>query len=230
MEIKNTNVQNITITMNSVVSDGLVVYLDAGLPLSYPGSGSTWTDLAGGDSNATLFNSPTYSSSQGGYLSFNGTNQYGTLAGTPLNLSAYTKCVWFYLNTTFDNNLISYSDPGGHYMFFGGTNTLYTGHTAWAGFPYTNPSVTTFSNSTWYFATVTFNTTDGMSLYVNNSLDHTYTAIKTAPTAGSVNIASYSAGGNLLNGRISQVLLYNRALTSQEVIQIYNSTKSRYGL
>jgi hypothetical protein len=49
---------------------GLLLHLDAGIPASYPGSGSTWTDLVA-SKTFTLYNSPTYSSTKGGYLNFN---------------------------------------------------------------------------------------------------------------------------------------------------------------
>lgn len=213
------------IGISSIVTNGLTLHLDGSV---YPGSGSTWADQSGNANDATLINSPTYSSLNGGYFTFNGSTQRATVAGTPLTTTTYTKSIWFYLNATADNNLIS-SDTGGHYMFFGGSNKLYSGHTAWTGFPNTYGSTATFVNSTWYFVTLTFNTTDGMSLYINGTLDSTYTAQKTAATSGVVNLASYGTG-NLLNGRIGKVLCYNRSITSTEVLQNYNATKSNYGL
>ena len=147
--------QMIATNIQQVVTNGLVAWLDAGLSASYSGSGSTWTDISGGDNNANLVASPTYSVNNNGYFTFNGTDQYATLAGSPLNVNNYTKSVWFYLNATTDNNLISY-DTGtiGHYMFFGGTSTLYCGHSSWPGFPNTFGSVTSFSNSTCFFCAI----------------------------------------------------------------------------
>lgn len=216
------------ITISSdIVSSGLVVQLTGA---SYPGSGTTWTDLINSDNNATLVNSPVYSSANGGYFTFaSASSQYATLAGSPLTTTSYTKSCWFYLNSVVDNNLISYSDPGGHYMFFGATSTLYCGHTAWTGFPTTFASTTTFATSRWYNVSLTFNTTDGMFLYVNGALDNSYTAQKTAPTASQCNLACYAAGGNLLNGRIGEVLIYNRSLTATEVSQNFNTSKNLYG-
>ena len=64
----------------------------------------------------------------------------------------------------------------------------------------------------------------------NGSQDSTYTTDKSAHAGdGSTNVATYG-GGNLLNGRLGQVYCYNRALTSTEVLQNYNATKSTYGL
>jgi hypothetical protein len=211
-----------------IVTNGLTLHLDAANVRSYPGSGTAWSDLSGLGNNGTLTNSPSFSN---GYLTFNGSTQYGTISGAPLNVSTYTKCVWFYLNATADNNLLSKDDGSntGHYMFFGGTSKLYCGHTSWVGFPNTYPSSANFSNSTWYFVALTFNTTDGMSLYINGALDSTFTTYKTAPVGTGCNIGSYGVG-NLLNGRIAQASMYNRTLTRAEVQQNFNATRGRFGI
>lgn len=215
---------------SATVTSGLTMWLDAGNPASYSGSGANWYDLSGNGANATLIGTPSYSSSNGGYLSFvPASTQYATVAGTPLNPTAYTKSVWFMFNTSTDNNLIS-SDTGGHYMFTGGTNYLYAGHSNWTGFPTTYQSTATFSNGVWYYVAVTFDTTNGMAMYINGALDSTYTAQKTAPVGGAVNLACYGVAGNLLNGRIAQALIYNRALSAAEVLENFNASKSRYGL
>jgi len=213
----------------TIVTDSLTLQLDASNASSYPGSGTTWFDLAGAQQNITLVNSPTYTATAPSYFTFNGSNQRGTGTGAVLSSTTYTKSVWFYLNAYVDNNLVS-SETGGHYMFFAGGNKLYSGNSNWAGFPSNFPSVASFSLNTWYNATITFNTTDGMKLYINGNLDSSYTTIKTAFTGdGSTNIASYGAG-NLLNGRIAKVYCYNRSLTAAEVLQNYNADKAKFGL
>ena len=214
-----------------VVTNGLTSLLDAGFTPSYPTTGSSLYDVSGLTANITLFNTPAFTSGSPSYLSFNGSNQYGTgSTANVLSASSYTKSVWFNLSAYVDNNLVS-SDTGGHYMFFAGGNKLYSGNTNWAGFPSNFPSNATFNLNTWYNATITFNTTDGMILYVNGSLDSSYTTIKTAFTGdGSANIGCYGPAGNLLNGKISQVMLYNRSLSASEVLQNYNVLKTRFGL
>lgn len=214
----------------SVVAANLTLRLTGA---SYPGSGTTWTDLAAPPSNdATLVNSPTYSAGNGGYFSFaSASSQYATVSGTPLDPTNYTKSCWFWLNSYTDNNLISRdSGVNGHYMFFSGTSTLYAGHTSWTGFPTTFGSVTTFDLNRWYQAVVTFNTTDGMKIYVNGRLDNTYNAQTTAPDTGSVNLACYAAGGNLLNGRMTEIACYDRSITASEVWQNFVATRSLFGV
>ena len=211
-----------------IVSSGLTLQLDTGNPSSYSGSGTTWTDLAGTQQNIALVNSPTYTSGTPAYFTFNGSSQYGTGSAAVLTTTSYTKSVWFYLNGYNDNNLVS-SATGGHFIFMNGTNKLYSGHANWGSYT-VYPSTANISLSTWYNATLTFNTTDGMVLYLNGSQDSTYTANKTAHGGNSsTNIATFG-GGNLLNGRIAKVYCYNRSLTSAEVLQNYNVDKSQFGL
>jgi formylglycine-generating enzyme required for sulfatase activity len=67
---------------SGIVSDGLVLWLDAGITPSYPTSGTTWTDLSGNNNNGTLVNGPTYSSTNGGSLVFDGTNDYVNISNS----------------------------------------------------------------------------------------------------------------------------------------------------
>lgn len=216
----------------SLVTDGLVLRLDAADTSSYGGSGTTWTDIAGTAQNITFTGSPTYTSAAPSYFTFNGVNQYGLGSGAVLPTTTYTKSVWVYLNGYADNNIVS---GDGHFMFMGAGGTdhkIYCGHANWTTpSSYLDyPSTNTINLNTWYNLTLTFNTTDGMKLYINGVLDSTYTARKTAhPGTGTINLATY-AGGNLLNGRISKVYCYNRSITADEVLQNFNSDKSQYGL
>jgi hypothetical protein len=214
-----------------VVNNNLRLWVDAAQPTSYPGLGSTWTDLSSNGNNFTLVNSPTFNSLDfGGSIRFTNTfSQYGTGTGTPVNSTAYTKSVWFKLSGLADNNLLS-SAAGGHFMFFAGTNTLYSGHSDWPVYT-AYGSTTVFSTNIWYNVCLTFDTTNGMTLYVNGVLDSTYTARKTAVSGtGQTNLGSFAPGGNLLNGFISQAMIYNRILTADEVGQNFNALRRRYNI
>jgi hypothetical protein len=61
-------------SINQIVRDGLVMYLDAGDSTSYPGSGTTWADLINSANNATLVNGPTFNSANGGAIVLDGVN------------------------------------------------------------------------------------------------------------------------------------------------------------
>jgi len=212
-----------------IVTSGLTLNIDAGNSTSYPGSGTTWFDLAGTADNITLVGSPAYTAGTPAYFTFNGATQYGTgSAANLLDTTAYTKSVWFQASSYVDNNLVS-SDTGGHFMYMSGSSKLYCGHANWPVYS-AYPSTATINLNTWYNAALTFSTTNGMVLYINGSQDSTYIANKTARSGdGSTNIACFGAGGNLLNGRLSQVLLYNRELTAAEVLQNYRALAWRYG-
>ena len=213
----------------SFVTSDLILHLDANNSSSYGGSGNTWVDIAGTQQNITLTGSPTFTSGSPSYFTFNGINQYGLGSGAVIPTTGYTKSVWVYLNAYADNNIVS---GGGHFIFMGAGGTdkkIYCGHADWPSY-IAYPSTNTVNLSTWYNITLTFNTTDGMKLYINGVLDSTYTARKTAHNGtGTINVATY-AGGNLLNGRISKVYCYNRSITADEVLQNYNFDKSKFGL
>jgi hypothetical protein len=217
----------------AIPQSGLLLHLDAGNASSYPGSGNTWFDLASSPTanDATLVNTPTYSTNNGGYFTFaKASSESATVSGANVVPSAaYTKAVWFNLtDTASDNNLVS-GEAGGHFMYLAGTTKLYCGHSNWVGYNQ-YPSTANFSANTWYLVVLTYTTADGMTLYINGTLDSTYTANKTAHVGdGSTNIGRFGAG-NFLNGSVAQVLTYNRAISSAEVTSIYNTTKNRYGL
>ena len=215
--------------MGSIATNGLTLKLDATNSTSYPGSGS-WSDIVAPTQNITLVNSPAFTAGSPAYFTFNGSNQYGTGSGAVLSTTSYTKSVWFYLNAYQDNNIVS-SNTGGHFMFFGvATNRMYNGHSNWPSYT-AYGSTATFNLNTWYNATLTFNTTDGMVLYINGVQDSTYTANKNAlPGDGSTNLATFTPGGNLFNGRIARVYCYNRSLTAAEVLQNFNADRSQFGL
>ena len=80
----------------SIVTDGLVFYVDAANSKSYPGTGTDWADLSG-DATATLTNGPTYSSNNGGYIDFDGSNDHVEVTGINVSaLSAFTLEAWVY--------------------------------------------------------------------------------------------------------------------------------------
>jgi len=113
-------------------------------------------------------------------------------------------------------------------MYFAGSNKLYCGHSDWGNYG-VYPSTTSFSNGVWYNACLTFDTTNGFILYVNGVQDSTYTAQKTPVSGnGSTRIGAFGAGGNLLNGRVSVAMAYNRVLSSTEVLKNFNSFSSRF--
>lgn len=230
---------------------GLSIALDASISSSYGGTGSTWSDLSGSGNNLTLYNSPTFvnNGTDPKAFAFNGTSQYGDFGAVKTGLldeNKYTKLVWFKPQGFADrNNLFSSSGANGStnnaHAFWGGGNNaactagsgdnLASGHN---GLWFTVVSSECLETE-WQLGVVTF-TSDaqdpnaGWRLYrngilVGSSADRTAIGNTTYETR----IASYS-GGNFFEGQISQVYLYDRALTSSEINAIYEATSSYFGL
>jgi hypothetical protein len=213
----------------SIVMDVLVLSLDAGNFRSYPGTGNTVYDLSGSGNTSDLINGPTYLSSNLGTFVLDGTNDYinvNSLANI-LSKTAYTKIAYIYIsNFTTSNNIISGGFSGEHAFWMFGTNKLNAGHNgAWN----TVVGATSLSLNTWYFAAVTYNNSIGWKLYLNGREDGTSANTTTYNGNQEIVIGAYSSGNNF-TGRISNVQVYNRALSSQEILQNYNATKKRYGL
>ena len=210
-----------------IVTDGLVLALDAGNPKSYPGSGTTWFDLSGQGNNGTLINSPTYNNTNGGNFNFDEVNDYVD-CGQVLNNSAYTKIAWFRPETS-TNNIISGSSEDGQHAFWmsNTTNTLYSGHNgSWSTVSYSPGNML----NQWWCGAVTFNTSTGWVLYLNGQQVDTDSSTTTPTGSGLVLIGAYNLGTNLFDGDIPVVQIYNRALTPQEIQQNFNATRSRFSI
>ena len=218
--------------------------------------GTTLTDLTGRGNTGALTYGPTYNSSNGGAIVFDGSNDCVVVNSNASVLSntAYTKAVWFYI-TSFatNNNLISGGNNGRHAFSVSSSNKLQAGHNStWD----TISSTTSLSLNTWYHAAVTFSTTTGWRLYLNGALDSTNSSTSTAFSAydvadalfaevpygvgygatttflgsGEILIGGYGTGSNVFNGRISNASVYNRVLSATEIQQNYNALRGRYGI
>jgi hypothetical protein len=218
-----------------VIDSGLVLALDAADRNSYPGSGTTWTDLSGNSNTGTLTNGPTYSSSNGGSIVFDGSNDYilgPTSSDFVFGTGNYTISYWVYGNsfsntpTIFDlrQNVLgsAYSDyilasDNKFRLWLNGTS-LYNG------------GITTLQTQNWYNICVTRSGSNG-NVYINAILDGTFTNSSNL-NEGQLRLATnINQSTSFLNGRISNVLVYRgRALTATEVQQNFNATRSRYGI
>lgn len=208
-------------------TDGLVLHLDAGNTRSYPGSGNTVYDLSGFGNTSALTNGPTYNSSNLGAFVLDGSNDY-ILVNSQANIlskTAYTKIAFIYIsNFSTVNNIISGGFSGQHAFWMFGTDKLNAGHNgAWN----TVVGATSLSLNTWYFAAVTYSDSTGWKLYLNGREDGTSASTTTFNGNQEIVIGAYSSGNNF-TGRISNIQVYNRALTATEIFQNYNATKGRY--
>jgi len=212
----------------NIVTDGLLINVDAGFIPSYPTTGSTWYDLSGNNYNGALIGGPTFNSSNGGSITFNGSNYIDINSGASILSNVnYTKIAWFYItNLDTSNNIISGGNTGQHAFWTAGTNKLNAGHNGnWS----TVVSTTTLVTNTWYCGAVTFDTTNGWKLYVNGAQEATSASTTTFTGTGDIQIGRYQAGNNY-TGRIAITQIYNRVLSASEILQNFNSQKSRFGL
>ena len=113
----------------SIVTSGLTLCLDAGFTPSYTTSGTTWYDLSYGVNNGTLTNGPTFNTSNGGSIVFDGVDDCVVVNSNAniLSYSTYTKISWFYI-TSYLYNIISGGNSGQHAFWLAGTNKLHAGH------------------------------------------------------------------------------------------------------
>ena len=210
-----------------ISTSGLTLHLDAGFIPSYPQSGSTWTDLSFSGNNCTLFNSPSWPSTFGGGLTFDGTNDYGT-AGSGLDITGnLTVAAWVRPTTSFANqgNIISKSGNQGYRMRFqtDGTFWMYAN-----GNTITSPSAYTVNN--WFYTVGVFSSS-GLRMYINGSLVQSNgTAFSPSYSAGNFFIAGLTSTQELFRGRIANLSVYNRSLDATEILDNYNNQKSRFGL
>lgn len=211
-----------------IVTNGLVLYLDAANTKSYPGSGTTWTDVSRGGNSGTLVNGPTFNSGNGGSIVFDETNDYVIINNTSiLPTTAYTKIAAFRPEGA-TANIISGGGDGLHAFWMGGTSTtLQAGHdNLWSTVAYSPGDMT----NQWWIGAVTFNITTGWVLYLNGQQVDTDASTTTFTGGNTVRIGAFNDAANLFDGDIATVMIYNRALSAQEILQNYNATKTRYGL
>jgi hypothetical protein len=221
--------------------DGLVMYIDAANIRSYPGTGNTANSLTGNISG-TLNNTVGFSNTNKGYFTFNDATDCISL-GNPSVLQGlqinYTLSCWFNQQSTLQYATLysDYSAVSSHRLVSllridSGSLVYYTS-TSNGNYQSIYPA--SITNGAWYFVSVTISGTLGSpsaSVFLNGTT-YTYSlsAMSSTPYTGS----THCIGGNVhnnenFNGNISQVQIYNRALSALEILQIYNSTKQRYGL
>lgn len=223
-----------------IVTNGLVLALDAADKNSYPGSGTNWSDLSGNNNTGTLTNGPAFSSVNGGYINYDGTNDFADF-GNIFNFTTqpFTFSYWLYCNSLTTNQA-----GQGPVIFYKGsyfTNGYYVqvDQTGALKFATNQSGATQFSSTAegailvnmWYNISHTRN---GSSIitYINGINANTISATHINPenTGNSFRIANYQNGYIYSNIRTATFFTYNRALSQSEVLQNYNAQKSRFGL
>jgi Concanavalin A-like lectin/glucanases superfamily len=224
-------------------SVNLLFHLDAGNPASYSGSGSTWNDLAGSGLTTTLYNSPTYSSDNGGYLSFvvvsdpPSSSQYAQTSASLSVLTTWTIEVWHYYNGTFVGGapcILTEVFSSGAINFFLGTLNGATAPELQVGFFNNNWNVTsggyTLPANGWYHLVGTYDGSN-VKLYVNNVLTQTYATSQTPiSSGGGIRFMRRWDQGDYWGGRLAIIKIYDDAISNGDVTTNYNANRARFGL
>ena len=213
------------IDYSAVVTDGLILHIDAAFTPSYPQSGVTVYNLVPSQYNGTLTNGPTWSS---GSFIFDGTDDIIQWAIQPVTgvTNDITYNMWFNMNSTSgDQAFFSFRDS--MITLNNGTQWKY-----WWNVNAVNGQITTsaIQTGTWYNMTLT-QSGSSTTLYINgiaqpSIVSGNITATRDAKAIGQYDL-SPSAYGKY-NGKISLAQIYNKCLTSSEITQNYAAIGSRY--
>jgi hypothetical protein len=209
-----------------IVTSGLMMYVDAANPRSYPGTGNTWYDLSGNNNHMTLVNGVGFTTVNGGVLTTDGTNDYIELVNfdqrftnhTIISAARYSGATRNRIITSRSNNWLL-----GHWYNYvqqyhaEGQIRLYgiNGNTNW----YISAAVENYSGDLW-------------SLYTNGNPDIINSnAGSQGPYGLSFGAQGESGiGGERSTAEISFFMFYNRLLSAAEIQQNYNATKGRFGI
>jgi hypothetical protein len=214
-----------------IVTDGLVLALDAGNTKSYPGSGTAWTDLSGNNHNATLTNGPTYNSDNGGSIVFDADSDHAVLDSSfqVSTSGTYSFEAWIYKTATGTNNAAMLISGG----YGGDTDGLII---LTEDYSSTNIRIVSSNgdvNAVYYNGiSQTLNGTStgtDASFNLNEWIHVAVTGINVNSIDGAAHhIGQNNNNTNQFSGRISNLKVYDRALTAAEVKQNYNALKGRY--
>lgn len=230
-----------TVEGPNIIKSGLVLYLDAANSKSYSGSGSTWTDLINNANNGTLVNSPTYSSSNKGYFAFNGSTNYIEVASssdiTFASTTSYSLSAWVYLPSVpsvWTGMVTKSRDVQPWYgLWISGGSKLWTWATPNTGGAILNLQGTSATTG-WHNLCGVYDVTNNLStLYVDGEYNVSG-ALGTPSAVGSGNLiigaAKTTSAIEFFYGNISNVAIYNKALSATEVLQNFDSLRGRYGI
>ena len=218
-----------------MIQDGLVLALDAADRNSYVSGSTTWTDLSGNNNSGSLVNGPTFSSANSGNLIFVGSSSQYTNCNVSLNVAQYSVNWWLNPSNVTNFNqqialLYNYTgvyDWGGFLFHTTSTGGVYVGTSVASRIsPWRNNVVI---SNTWQNFTWTFNS--GAATFYKNGIVETSATLTTSTLPSFTNFVTNPSGSlSGINGSLSAINVYNRALTATEITQNYNAQKSRFGL
>jgi hypothetical protein len=226
-----------------IVTDGLVLCLDAGNPKSYPGSGTVWSDLSRNNNTATAYGSPLFSTDGKGCFDFAGAT--GTYSGdSTLGFTFGSNMVPTTGNFTFEcwvKNVTNASGQTGMFSNAGGADGYrfgvgYDGVYYLIGPNYTESGISftsSLDSALWYHIVATWDRTSAyrINVYRNGSYQN-YGSMPSTQTAiqnGAPGIVRSPCCG-IYKGKLAVMKVYNKLLTETEILQNFNAIKGRFGL
>jgi len=232
-----------------IVTDGLVLCLDAANKRSYPGSGTTWFDLSGNGNNGTLVNGVGFNGDNGGGLVFDGINNYISLS-SPSNKLAWTPSgdgynelsieMWAKSTDTSGRYFSKPWNGNGQYNYWLAPNGWYQQ----IGDQSHNLTFTSLSTGNWEHIVCILTPTQS-AVFRNGTVDQNFTnhnITNNIPSIGNLNLplaimtlypygsGTWSQPSHAIQGIASNFKFYNRALTAQEIRQNFNALRGRYGI
>jgi hypothetical protein len=207
-----------------IVTNGLIMNLDAGFTPSYPKNGETWYDVSSGGNNGTLVNGPSYSSSGGGTIVFDGTDDTVNVSGNFGTYSNYTICYWAIRDA--ENRMPVAGRLNTNFYWYGDNSWAYTHGGVWGEYYY-NKNVNIPLGS-WGHLCVVYNGSN-VSIYRQGIYQGQQSTTGTADWSQGFKIGFWSAGGPYAwLGKISVAQFYNRALSPSEITQNFNAGLTRF--
>jgi hypothetical protein len=236
-----------TLYGGSIVTNGLVLALDAGNPKSYAGSGTTWNDLSGNGNTASMFGSVPFETDVSPCFNFSTASGSGSppSPNSSLGFTFGANMVPTTGNFTFScwiknpNTLVSQTGlfsnapgPDG-YRFGVGRNAIYyligpTYKETFVGISFNS----TLSASLWYNVVAVYSRTTAQILLYSNGQYQNVDSIPVSQTAmqnGAPGLVR-SPCCNVYTGKLAQFSVYSKALSATEILQNFNATRSRFGI
>lgn len=225
----------------NIIRDGLVFYLDAANYKSYPESGTIWTDLTKENNDGILTNGPTFDSTNKGNIVFDGVDDKVVVANNNvLNfVKEFTVSMWVKPTAEANINLgildkYNASGTGTGYLIdipngSGGTPTYTFRFTnCVAGSKYELLDDRPFDADVWSNLICTY---DGSNINIYDGVmlkNFTTVTGNNDICTDDLMIGGDGVSTNYFLGSIANVLLYNRALTLQEIQQNYSAVQNRF--
>jgi hypothetical protein len=228
-----------------VVTSGLVLALDVADRTSYPGTGTAWTDLSRVSGIGTLYNMEIpgdYTGSNPGFLSFDGTNEHVLVQNSStLNPGTGSFTIICWANSDPNNGGDGWdmwvtkriTTTNGYYLGANSVNGVRFGMGNDQG-TFINTGYISYTNNTWAMFTGILDVNANTQTVIRNNHEQSASITPAGGTYSNSVGLSIGADSNLnafyTNGKISYVLIYNRALTSSEVTQNFNAIKDRFNI